>query len=61
MAALKRLPVGEREAITLHHLLDLPAARTGAPLSRIKTRLARGRRTLAGLLGDEPTEEYSHA
>jgi RNA polymerase sigma-70 factor (ECF subfamily) len=65
VTALKRLPFPERQAITLHHLLDLPvaevAAQTGEPVNTVKTRLARGRRALAGLLGDEPTEEYAHA
>lgn len=65
VAALKRLPFRERQAITLHHLLDLPVAevavQTGVPVNTVKTRLVRGRRTLAGLLGDEPTEEYAHA
>lgn len=55
VAALKKLPRSEREAITLHHLLDLSvadvAAQTGVPVNTIKTRLVRGRRTLASLLG----------
>ncbi|MBU2664668.1 SigE family RNA polymerase sigma factor [Actinoplanes bogorensis] len=62
IAALRQLPVGERQAITLHHLMDLPvadvAAQTGVPVNTVKTRLARGRRALAGLLDEE---EYDHA
>ncbi|MBM2614371.1 sigma-70 family RNA polymerase sigma factor [Actinoplanes sp. LDG1-06] len=62
VAALKQLNVGERQAITLHHLMDLSvadvAAQTGVPVNTVKTRLARGRRALAGLLGEE---EYDHA
>jgi RNA polymerase sigma-70 factor (ECF subfamily) len=65
VAALKALPMPERVAITLHHLLDLPvaevAAQTGAPANTVKARLVRGRRTLAGLLGREPSGEYEHA
>ncbi|GAB2605443.1 RNA polymerase sigma24 factor [Paractinoplanes abujensis] len=61
ITALKQLTVGERQAIILHHLLDLPvaevAAQTGVPVNTVKTRLARGRRALAGLLD----EEYDHA
>ncbi|MGK5682996.1 sigma factor-like helix-turn-helix DNA-binding protein [Actinoplanes sp. URMC 104] len=61
IAALKQLSVGERQAITLHHLMDLPVAevaeQTGVPVNTVKTRLARGRRALAGLLD----EEYHHA
>jgi RNA polymerase sigma-70 factor (ECF subfamily) len=65
IAALKRLSVGERQAITMHHLMDLSvaevAAQTGVPVNTIKTRLARGRRALAGLLDEDVPEEYSHA
>jgi RNA polymerase sigma-70 factor (sigma-E family) len=63
--ALKRLPAPEREAITLHHLLDLTvadvAAQTGVPASTIKARLVRGRRTLAALLGRDLSGEYTNA
>ena len=65
ITALKRLSVGERQAITMHHLMDLSvaevAAQTGVPVNTIKTRLARGRRALAGLLDEGAPEEYSHA
>ncbi|GAA4471480.1 sigma-70 family RNA polymerase sigma factor [Phytohabitans houttuyneae] len=63
--ALRRLPEPERLAIALHHLLDLPvaevAAQTGAPVNTVKSRLARGRRTLATLLGRDLPGEYTHA
>lgn len=63
--ALRRLPEPERLAIALHHLLDLPvaevAAQTGVPVNTIKSRLVRGRRTLASLLGRDLPGEYSHA
>jgi RNA polymerase sigma-70 factor (ECF subfamily) len=65
VTALKKLPLAEREAITLHHLLDLSvadvAAQTGAPVNTIKTRLVRGRRTLASLLGRDISGEHTHA
>jgi RNA polymerase sigma-70 factor (sigma-E family) len=65
VAALRRLPATEREAIVLHHLLDLSvadvAAETGVPANTIKSRLARGRRTLASLLGRELVLEGRHA
>jgi RNA polymerase sigma factor (sigma-70 family) len=65
VTALKKLPLPEREAITLHHLLDLSvaevAAQTGVPVNTIKTRLVRGRRTLASLLGRDISGEHTHA
>jgi RNA polymerase sigma-70 factor (sigma-E family) len=65
VTALKKLPLPDREAIILHHLLDLSvadvAAQTGVPANTIKTRLVRGRRTLASLLGKELTGRYMHA
>lgn len=65
LTALKKLPKPEREAITLHHLLDLSvadvAAQTGVPINTIKTRLVRGRRTLASLLGRDLSGEHTHA
>ncbi|WP_327010294.1 sigma-70 family RNA polymerase sigma factor [Dactylosporangium sp. NBC_01737] len=63
--ALRHLPPADREAVVLHHLLDLTvadvAARTGVPANTIKTRLVRGRRALAGLLGTDLTGEYTNA
>ncbi|OJF10976.1 sigma-70 family RNA polymerase sigma factor [Couchioplanes caeruleus] len=65
ITALKRLSVAERQAIAMHHLMDLSvaevAAQTGIPVNTIKTRLARGRRALAGLLDEDASEEYAHA
>jgi RNA polymerase sigma-70 factor, ECF subfamily len=56
LAALKRLPFEQREAIALHYLADLPldqvALRTDAPLGTVKARLSRGRSALARLLDD---------
>jgi RNA polymerase sigma-70 factor (ECF subfamily) len=60
LAALKRLPFEQREALALHYLADLPidqiAQRTGAPLGTIKARLSRGRDALARLLRDDTVE-----
>jgi RNA polymerase sigma-70 factor (ECF subfamily) len=66
LAALRALPTGQREAIALHHLLDLPvgevAATLGVPTGTVKARLARGRATLATRLGDADTsKEANHA
>jgi RNA polymerase sigma-70 factor (sigma-E family) len=65
VAALRKVPVSDREAVVLHHLLDLSvadvAAQTGVPVNTIKTRLVRGRRTLAALLGTEISGRYHHA
>lgn len=59
MAALRRLPPAQREAIALHHLADLPVAEValtlGVPEGTVKARLARGRAALAVLLS--PTTE----
>jgi RNA polymerase sigma-70 factor, ECF subfamily len=60
--ALATLPVRQRQAIVLHHLVDLPleevAATLGARPGTVKSWLARGRRTLAARLG-EPEEVLS--
>ncbi|GIG88964.1 RNA polymerase sigma factor [Plantactinospora endophytica] len=65
VAALRQLPADQREAIVLHHLVDLPVAavatQLGVPVNTVKTRLARGRRALGHLIGAEFTEENAHA
>jgi RNA polymerase sigma-70 factor (ECF subfamily) len=52
--ALQRLSRPTREAIVLHHLLDLPvtavADELGVPVGTVKARLARGRVLLGGYL-----------
>jgi RNA polymerase sigma-70 factor (ECF subfamily) len=66
MAAMRRLPAAQREAIALHYLADLPvhevAAATGAAVNTVKSRLFRGRTALAALLADLPDsqEEAAH-
>ena len=59
LAALRRLPAAQREAIALHHLADLPvhevAEAVGAPVGTVKARLARGRAALSDLLA-QPDE-----
>jgi RNA polymerase sigma-70 factor (ECF subfamily) len=58
MAALRKLPHGQREAIALHYLADLPihevAEATGTTTGTVKSRLSRGRDALAVLLADLP-------
>ncbi|MYR91470.1 SigE family RNA polymerase sigma factor, partial [Streptomyces sp. SID685] len=48
----------QRSAMVLHHMCDLSieqvAAETGASVSAVKSRLARGRTALAARLGDQP-------
>jgi RNA polymerase sigma-70 factor, ECF subfamily len=65
VAALQRLPLAQREALVLHHCLDLPveavAAQTGVSVGTVKSRLARGRDQLAALLGAETPGEERHA
>lgn len=57
VAALKKLPEPQRQALVLHHIADLPvhqiAAEIGVPTGTIKARLARGRAALATLLADD--------
>ena len=61
--ALRRLPWEQREAITLHHIVDLPireiALQLGIPEGTVKARLSRGRTRLAPLVRDF-TEEVDH-
>ncbi len=56
LAALRRLPFEQREAIALHYLADLPvqavALRVGSPVGTVKARLSRGRDALARILAD---------
>lgn len=58
VAALRRLPEPQRQALVLHHIADLPvhavAAEVGVPEGTIKARLSRGRAALAKLLADDP-------
>jgi RNA polymerase sigma-70 factor, ECF subfamily len=53
--ALRTLPLAQRKAVVLHHLLDLPveqvAAELGVPVGTVKSRLARARGALAARLG----------
>src|SRR3954470_20252515 len=63
VAALKKLPEAQRQALVLHHIADLSvhevAREVGVPEGTIKARLSRGRAALAALLADE--EGLSHA
>jgi RNA polymerase sigma-70 factor (ECF subfamily) len=63
IAAMRRLPLAQREAIALHHLCDLSvtqvAGALGVPEGTVKARLARGRAALAEILG--AGNEASHA
>jgi RNA polymerase sigma-70 factor, ECF subfamily len=55
--ALQRLPAGQRSALILFYLVDLPvreiAARTGRSSLSIRADLSRGRRRLRSILGDD--------
>lgn len=69
VAALKKLPEAQRQALVLHHIADLPvhvvARQVGVPEGTIKARLSRGRTALATLLSDDThgdcQEGASHA
>ncbi|RLP98012.1 sigma-70 family RNA polymerase sigma factor [Micromonospora sp. CV4] len=56
LAALRGLPEGQRQALALHYLVDLPvdevAATLGVSAGTVKSRLSRGRTALAALLTD---------
>jgi RNA polymerase sigma factor (sigma-70 family) len=60
MAALRALPAGQREAIALHYLADLPVTDVAELLQisvgTVKSRLSRGRTALARLLGEPASE-----
>lgn len=64
VAALRQLPADQRQAIVLHHIVELPvaqiAAETGVPVGTVKARLSRGRQALAPLLTIQ-TREADHA
>lgn len=65
LAALKRLPFAQREAVALHYFADLSiediAGRVGAAPGTVKARLSRGRDALARLLSDEVSPGGRHA
>jgi RNA polymerase sigma-70 factor (ECF subfamily) len=64
-AALRQLPPDQRLVVVLHHLLDLSVAdiahQTGIPVNTVKTRLIRGRRRMATLIGAELAEGATNA
>ena len=57
-AALRRLPIRERQVLALHYLADLPVAAIARecdlPVGTVKTRLAAGRRHLEAELTQRP-------
>jgi RNA polymerase sigma-70 factor, ECF subfamily len=63
IAALRELPVPQRQAVVLHHLVDLPVAdvahELGVPEGTVKSWLHRGRAALAARLADPATEVTS--
>lgn len=67
VAALRSLPVAQREALALHYLADLPvhevAQTLDVPIGTVKARLSRGRAALARALdaGHRAGEEVPHA
>ena len=56
--ALRALPADQREVVALHHLADLSVAdvgrELGLPEGTVKSRLSRGRESLARALSTEP-------
>ena len=61
--ALSRLPDKQREAVVLFEIADMPRKVQGTTLSSVKSRVTRGRRRLAALLGvsEETTEKSSES
>jgi RNA polymerase sigma-70 factor, ECF subfamily len=61
LAAMRRLPFPQREALALHYLADMPveaiALRLDAPVGTVKARLSRGREALAQLLAESSVAE----
>ncbi|MET8043251.1 sigma-70 family RNA polymerase sigma factor [Micromonospora sp. NPDC005215] len=61
LAALRELPQGQRHALALHYLVDLPvdevAATLGVSTGTVKSRLSRGRQALKALLTDSEISE----
>jgi len=59
--AMRKLTADQRRVVVLHHLVGLPvediARETGSAIGTVKSRLARGRRALAGELGELPGQE----
>lgn len=64
MAALRRLPHGQREVVALHYFGDLAVADVadtlGLPVGTVKSRLKRARDALRDLLQENPGEEVGH-
>jgi RNA polymerase sigma-70 factor, ECF subfamily len=58
--ALAALPLGQRQVIVLHHLVGLPVEEVARELrlatGTVKSRLARGREALAGILQSDRSE-----
>lgn len=56
VAAMRMLPLAQRETIALHYLVDLPiseiALALGVSVGTVKSRLSRGRSALADALGE---------
>lgn len=65
VGALQRLPRAQRRVVALYYLFDMPvgdiAESVGAPVGTVKAQLSRGRRTLAGLLGEKEANGVNSA
>jgi RNA polymerase sigma-70 factor (ECF subfamily) len=63
--AIRQLPAVQREAIAMHHLMDVPVSEVaialGVSVNTVKSRLTRGRAALAAMLGDSATTRGSAA
>jgi RNA polymerase sigma-70 factor, ECF subfamily len=56
LAALRKLPLAQRQVLVMHHMLGIPVSQIAADLDvavgTVKARLARGRSALAPLVAD---------
>jgi RNA polymerase sigma-70 factor (ECF subfamily) len=63
VAALRQLPLAQRQVLALHYVLDLPVAEiakeTGVPEGTVKSWLSRGRVGLAAILTGSPSDGLS--
>lgn len=65
VAALREIPAEQRRAVVLHHLVGLSVEEisdeTGTPAGTVKSRLARGRRALAGHVSEYADDNNQEA
>ena len=65
VGALQRLPRAQRRVVALYYLFDMSvgdiAESVSSPVGTVKAQLSRGRKTLAGLLGEKEVNSVQSA